>query len=114
MKMNPLDGMTFVVETGEAGKTKGNPDEISFKDGKLHSKAGDSRGFGEGVYLSMATGNTVQFQAETVSEKEGKIQWKGTVQDGKLTGNYTWHPLEKKLRLRDKPVEYWVKGEVKP
>jgi hypothetical protein len=111
----PLDGYMFVGETGKAGKTTGDPDELTFKAGMFHSKACDPYGFGDGVYTVNAAGDAFTFEATTVSASEGKIVWKGTVKGEELNGSFVWHRTPKWYRffLGNDPVEYWVKATLK-
>jgi hypothetical protein len=46
-----LDGKTFVVETGEKGKS-GGENTLTFKDGNFRSAGCDQYGFGDGAYTS--------------------------------------------------------------
>jgi hypothetical protein len=102
-----LDGKTFVGEVGEKGKKNGDKDTFTFKDGKFHSKACDPYGFGDGVYTATVNGDTTTIQVETVSAKEGKMEWTGTVKGDTFDGTLTWHKGNKA------PKEYWFKGESK-
>jgi hypothetical protein len=47
----PLDGKTFVAETGEKGKDAASKDTLVFRDGKMRSTACDACRFGEGNYI---------------------------------------------------------------
>ena len=51
-----LDGKTFVVETGEKGKSGGDKDTLTFKDGNFRSAGCDRYGFGDGAYTSTVNG----------------------------------------------------------
>ena len=86
----PLDGKTFVVETGEKGKSGGDKDTLVFKDGNFHSTACDQYGFGDGAYTSTVNGDTIQFEAVTTSPTKGKMTWKGTVQGDRIEVGYVW------------------------
>lgn len=102
-----LDGKTFAGEMGESGKEKAEKDELVFKDGKFSSVACEKYGFGEAPYTSAVNGDTTTFEAETVSEKEGKMKWTGTVTGDKLDGTVLW------TKDGQAPVEYWFKTELK-
>jgi len=114
-KMGPLDGMVFVGKTGEMSKTTGDPDELSFKAGMFHSKACDPYGFGDGAYTANVSGETMTFEATTVSATEGKIVWKFTVKGEELNGSFIWYRAPKWYRffLSNEPVDYWVKAKLK-
>jgi hypothetical protein len=76
-----LDGKTFIAESGEQGKkAEGPKDEISFRDGKMHSSACDPYGFGDGAYTTMNHPGAVMFHARTESPKEGSSN--GTAPSG--------------------------------
>lgn len=99
-----LDGRTFVGEIGEVGRTRGEPERISFRHGRLHSEACEPFGFEEGAYSAVQSGEEVRFEAETRSPAEGRIEWRGTVRGDVLEGTFTWHKEGKR------PLQYWVRG----
>jgi hypothetical protein len=99
-----LDGRTFAGEIGEKGRSQGEPERISFRQGRLHSEACEAFGFEEGSYSATQSGEEVRFDAETRSPAEGRIEWRGTVQGDVLEGTFTWHKEGKR------PLEYWVRG----
>ena len=102
----PLDGKTFVGESGEKGQTKSDPEQIDFKAGTFHSKACDAYAFGSAPYKATTTGGVTTFEATTTSAKEGKIVWKGTVKGDTLDGTLRWS------KAGQKDIEYWVKGRL--
>jgi hypothetical protein len=108
-----LDGKTFVVETGEKGKSGGGKDTLTFKDGNFHSLGCDQYGFGDGAYTSTGTGDTIQFEAVTTSPTKGKMTWKGTVQGDRIEVGYVWVDASHWYKPNPKPVEKWAKGELK-
>jgi hypothetical protein len=104
----PLDGKTFVAESGEQGKkAEGPKDEITFRDGKMRSSACDAYGFGDGSYTTMNHPGMVMFRARTESPKEGVIEWNGTVRGDDIEGTYVW------TKTGQKPITYWMKGTLK-
>src|SRR3989304_5277524 len=70
----PLDGKTFVGETGENGKSGGGKDTLTFKDGNFHSTGCDQYGFCDGAYTSTVNGDSIQFEAVTTSPTKGKMR----------------------------------------
>jgi hypothetical protein len=109
----PLDGKTFVVETGEKGKGGGDKDTLIFKDGTFRSTGCDRYGFGEGAYTSTVNGDSIQFEAITTSPTKGKMTWKGTVQGDKIEVGYVWVDASHWYKPNPKPLEKWAKGELK-
>jgi hypothetical protein len=104
----PLDGKTFTVEVGEKDKDTGDQDEITFEDGKLNSTGTNNFGFQGGTYTAETKGDTVTFQATTMSATEGKIDWQGKASNNNIEGTYTW------LRpASEGPAVYWFKGKLK-
>jgi hypothetical protein len=109
----PLDGKTFVVETGEKGKSGGDKDTLTFKDGSFRSAGCDQYGFGDGAYTSTANGDAIQFEAVTTSPTKGKMTWKGTVTGDKIEVGYVWVDASHWYKPDPKPLEKWAKGELK-
>jgi hypothetical protein len=109
----PLDGKTFVVETGEKGKSGGDKDTLTFKDGNFHSTGCDQYGFGDGAYTSTINGDTIQFEAVTTSPTKGKMTWKGAVKGDKIEVGYVWVDASHWYKPNPKPLEKWAKGELK-
>ena len=109
-----LDGKAFVADAGEKGKAADEKnDVITFADGKFHSSACDQYGFGKGDYRAIPSGDTVAFEAETRSEKDGRLVWKGTVRGGEIEGTFVHYRKGWMLNPNPEPVEHWFKGKVK-
>jgi hypothetical protein len=102
-----LDGKTFVGESGEKGKAKGEAEEIVFKDGTLRSTPCDKYGFGAAPYKASKGEGGISFEAVTVSAKEGKIQWKGRISGDSLEGTFVW------TKAGQADIAYWTKGTLK-
>jgi len=98
----PLDGSKFEGVFIERGKTSGDADTITFKDGRFRSSACDRYGYSDAAYKSTAQGDVISFEAETQSAKYGRLAWKGTVRDGKLDATAIM------LREGKPAVENWV------
>ena len=109
----PLDGKTFVVETGEKGKSGGDKDTLTFKDGNFRSAGCDQYGFGDGAYTSTVNGESIQFEAVTTSPTKGKMTWKGTVTGDMIEVAYVWVDASHWYKPNPKPLEKWAKGELK-
>ena len=103
----PLDGRTYVGESGEKGKVKAEREEILFKDGTFRSKPCDAYGFSAAPYKASPVDGGTAFEVVTLSPKEGEIRWKGTVKGDRLEGTFVW----KKKGQAD--IEYWTKATLK-
>ena len=108
-----LDGKTFAVETGEKGKSGGDKDTLTFKDGNFRSAGCDQYGFGDGAYTSSVQGDSIQFEAVTTSTTKGKMTWKGTVTGDKIEVTYVWVDASHWYKPNPKPLEKWARGEWK-
>jgi hypothetical protein len=97
-----LDGRRFDGVFIERGKTSGDADTLTFQGGRFRSSACDRYGYSDAAYKATAAGDAVAFEAETVSTKYGKLQWRGTVRGDKLDATAT------SLREGKAPVENWV------
>ena len=63
----------------ERGKTSGDADTLTFRDGKFRSSACDKYGYSDATYKTSTQGDTTVFEAKTESARYGKLLWKGTV-----------------------------------
>jgi hypothetical protein len=105
-----LDGKKFFGPTGEKGKKVDHEDVLSFSDGKFTSSACFPYGFKSGPYTETVEGDSIHFQAVTVSPTHGKMEWKGTLKDGTLDVTYSW---TKERWLWTTFREYWFTGSLK-
>jgi len=103
----PLDGSTFVGTMTEAGKTKGDPDQLVFKDGKFRSSACDAYGFTETPYTAAVSDVGTRFEAVATSPKEGTMAWKGTVKGNTIEGTADW------VKKGQADTHYTFKGKLK-
>ena len=97
-----LDGRRFEGVFIERGKTSGDADTLVFKDGRFHSTACDQYGYSDAPYKTVTAGDTVRFEAETVSAKYGKLLWAGAIRGNKLDATVM---MERKGKS---PLENWV------
>jgi hypothetical protein len=103
-----LDGRTFVGELGEKGKDKGEAETLVFKDGLFDPLQCHQWGFGAVPYKARIDRSLVHFEAETKSEKEGTMHWRGTVEEGAISATALW------TKEGQAPIEYSFKGTLKP
>jgi hypothetical protein len=109
-----LDGKTFVADAGEKGKAADEKgDVITFAGGKFHSSACDQYGYGKGDYKATTAGDAIQFEAVTMSEKDGRLVWKGTVRGDQIEGTFVHHRKPGIFNKNPEPVEHWFKGKAK-
>jgi hypothetical protein len=109
-----LDGRAFVADAGEKGKPADEKgDTISFTDGKFHSSACDQYGYGKAAYKATRAGDAIQWEAETTSEKDGRLTWKGTVRGPDIEGTFVHYRKGWLLNPNPEPVEHWFKGKAK-
>ena len=97
-----LDGRSFQGVFLERGKTSGDADTLTFKNGRFHSSACDQYGYSDAPYKTAAAGDALRFEAETQSAKYGKLQWNGVIRNNKLDAVVM---MEQKGK---KPIENWV------
>ena len=109
-----LEGKSFVADAGVKGKPADEKDDvITFRDGKFHSSACDQWGYGKGAYRASASGDAIAFEAETASEKEGRLVWRGTIRSDEIEGTFVHHRKGWFLNPNPAPIEHWFKGRRK-
>jgi hypothetical protein len=97
-----LDGKTFQGVVLECGKTAGDAETITFRNGRFHSSACKAYGYGDGPYKASDSGDGLAFEAETESPQYGKLLWRGVVRGQRLDGTLT-------MMSEGKPAgEKWV------
>jgi hypothetical protein len=97
-----LDGRSFHGVFIERGKTSGDADTITFRDGRFRSSACDRYGYSDAPYKVIPAADGMRFEAETQSAKYGKLLWSGQVRGGKLDATVMME------RAGKSPVENWV------
>jgi len=110
----PLDGKVFVADAGEKGKAADEKaDIITFRDGKFHSSSCDPYGYGKGDYKTSVQGDTIMFEVETRSDKDGRLVWKGSVRGDQIEGNFTHYRKGGFFNSSPAPIDHWFKGKLK-
>lgn len=109
-----LDGKVFIADAGEKGKAADEKsDVITFSEGKFHSSLCDQYGYGKGDYKTTALADTLVFDVETSSAKDGRLVWKGTVRGDKIEGTFMHYRKGGFFNSNPAPVEHWFKGTIK-
>jgi len=107
-----LDGQRFVGDLGEKGKAADERNDLlTFSDGRFHSAACDKWSFGKAGYRATKVGDAIAFEAETVSESDGRMVWRGTVRGDVLEGTFVHYRKPAWYRPNPEPVEHWVKAK---
>ena len=97
-----LDGRSFTGVFLERGKTSGDADTITFKDGRFRSSACDRYGYSDAAYKAVAVADGTRFETETQSPKYGRLLWTGYVRGDKLDATVMMEQAGKS------PKENWV------
>ena len=105
-----IDGKVFVGQYSEKHKRAIKADELSFMNGQFHSIAYGQKGFNKGVYRARAEKDKIYFDVETVSPKQGEINWSGFVHGDSIEVNYHW---SKKGWLSNTEKDYSFNGTLK-
>jgi hypothetical protein len=104
-----LDGKQFIGPTGEKGKKVHHEDILKFSDGKFTSSECFQYGFAGGPYTAAIDGDSIRFQAVTISPTHGKMVWQGTLKGDILDVTYSWR---KERWFWTTHREYWFKGSL--
>lgn len=92
--VNPLDGMQFVAgivgDGDEQAQKRPLEDKLLFEDGNFTSLVCKRYNFKSAPYWIRREGDRIHFLAELSSPTDGKMVWKGTIHDGKLSGTMRW------------------------
>ena len=107
---NPLDGKTFVAESGEKGKKASNKDTIVFRDGRFISEGCTPWGFGDAAYKAGIEGDGIRFHAQTVSPTHGTMLWDGLVRGDAIEATSLWTRDRWYWKMKK---EFWYRGQLK-
>lgn len=109
-----LDGKVFLVDLGPKDKPADEKDDVvTFRDGRFHSRFCDKYGFGTGAYGAAAEGGSVVFAAETVSDSEGRLAWKGRIDGDAIEGAVVHYRKPSLFNPNPAPRELWFKGKAR-
>jgi len=109
-----LDGRVFIGDAGPKGKPADEKgDVITFSNGTFHSSTCDQYGYSKAPYKATKVGDTIQFETETMSEKDGRLVWKGVVRGTDIEGTFMHHKKGWLLNPNPEPQEHWFKGKAK-
>lgn len=107
-----LDGKAFVGLNGEKGREL-DPDEheeIVFDNGRFVSTTCYQYAFGDAPYSARRIGDSIHFEAVTLSPTHGKIAWQGIVTGEQARMTFVW---TKERWYWDIHREYWFEGRLK-
>jgi len=107
---SPLDGKTFVTQSGEKGKQASKTDTFVFRDGRFLSETCTPFGFKDAPYQAIVDGAAVRFHAVTHSPTHGTMVWDGTVNDNAIDATSTWTRERWYWKIKK---EYWFRGQLK-
>jgi hypothetical protein len=103
-----LDGKVFEGVFIARGKTRGDADTLTFRNGRFHSSACDRYGYGDAPYRVVSNENgAMRFEATTESPRYGKLEWSGVVRGDKLDATVMM------LQPGKPPAENWVVAGLK-
>jgi len=107
---NPLDGKSFIAQSGEKGKRESNKDTIVFRNGRFLSEGCSPFGFKDAPYQATVDGATIRFHAETHSPTHGTMIWDGFVKDNVIEATSNWTRDRWYWKIKK---EYWYRGHLK-
>jgi hypothetical protein len=107
-----LDGKTFTGFNGEKGQDldPNEAEEIVFNNGRFISTTCNKYNFSDVAYSASDVGDSIHFQAVTLSPTHGKIEWQGVVHGDQADVTFVW---TKERWYWNTHREYWFKGSLK-
>ena len=108
--LNPLDGKSFIAQSGEKGKQASKKDTFVFREGRFLSESCTPYGFGDAPYQATVDGATVRFHAETHSMTHGTMVWDGIVKNNAIEATSIWTRERWYWKIKR---EYWFSGQLK-
>lgn len=77
-----LDGNAYAIILNSEN------DILTFRDGSFQSNLHAERGYDEGEYTTVTKGNSIWFEAKTVSPDLGELFWTGIINGNAIKGSY--------------------------
>ena len=107
-----LDGKTFTGFNGEKDQDldPNEAEEIVFNNGRFISTTCNKYNFSDVAYSASDVGDSIHFQAITLSPTHGKIEWQGIVRGDQAEVTFVW---TKERWYWNTHREYWFKGSLK-
>ena len=65
-------------------------DILTFLDGSFQSTLYAGRGYDKGEYTTVIKGDSIWFEAKTVSPHQGELLWTGVIEGSAITGSYLY------------------------
>ena len=82
-----LEGRVFIADAGFKGKpTDEKGHVITFAGGTFHSSLCDQWGYNKGIVAAIQQGDAIQFETETLSDRDGRLVWRGVVTGSVIAG----------------------------
>jgi hypothetical protein len=91
-KVEPLIAMENLTLEGNVYSTKLNGENniLTFRAGSFQSSLYAERGYDKGKYTTVIKGDSILFEARTLSPHDGEILWSGVVEGNSIKGSYLY------------------------
>ena len=63
-------------------------DILTFRDGSFQSTLYAGRGYDKGEYTTVLKGDSIWFEAKTISPRKGELLWTGVIEESAINGSY--------------------------
>ena len=90
----------------------GESDILTFRDGSFQSSLYAGRGYDKGEYSTVTKGNSIWFEAKTVSLHEGELSWTGVIEGSAINGSYL-NTKKGWFLFGDTTIQKYFKGSLK-
>jgi|GEM_PF-3697819 len=105
---DPFAGQTFTIDN-YIGDHFENSEDLIFSNGQVEGSICVQYGFNLVDYRAWQDQQeTWNFSCTMLSETEGKMDWKGTLEDGIISGTYLW------TKAGQAPIAFIFSGKQKP